>query len=275
VNNSIARQRTAEEASKIVRRIHEPMKRTARTAARRSKDMRNVFTVVLLSAMLAGSVSAVYAQPPVDGEYKTQLGEFLEGRYSIAWPGGNGYEDLGNPIHVESWDGSALGTEWRIYCPIIASVVTLYNIPVGPGSYIASYLIVYVGGNAWLDGSGPWGGGDPSYSGVVSTYIETRSVQVVSNVLTGLNSDHAIEANIVGYPSDCVALAIGNSAWIGDTPQHGAKPAGYPAYLDPGTCLAGGTQGHWGTATDLTLTVQGCEVGVEESSWGSVKARYR
>jgi hypothetical protein len=237
--------------------------------------MRNVFTVFVLSVMLVMGVSAAYAQPPIDGTYETQLGHFLEGRYSVSWPGANGYEDNGNSINVESWDGSALGTEWRIYCPIIANVQTLYNIPVGPGSYIASYLITYVGGNVWLDGAGPWGGGDASYSGVIGTYVEARQIQVTSNVLTALDSNHNLDANIVGYQSDCVAFAIGNSAWIGDTPQNGAKPADYPAFLDPSDCTGSGTAGHWGTATDLTLIVQGCEVGTETTSWGAVKAKYK
>lgn len=238
--------------------------------------MRNVITVFLLSAMLAMGVSAAYAQPPVDGTYLSDpAGPFLEGRYSISWPGANGYRDPGNILNVESWNGSALATQWRIYCPIIISSTELYKIPTGgPGTYIASYLITYVGGNVWLDGAGPWGGGAPSYTGVIDTYIEVRQVQVVSDVLTGADSNHNLSAHILGYPADCVAFAIGNSAWIGDTPQHGAKPAGYPDYLDA-TCAPAGTSGHWGTATDLTLIVQGCEVGTEATTWGAVKAIYR
>ncbi len=236
--------------------------------------MRNVFTVLLLSAMLAMGVSAVYAQPPVDGVYKTQDGDFLEGRYSVSWPGGNGYEDTGNLIHLESWNGAALGSEWRAFCPFVISVTTLFNIPTGPGSYIARFLIQYVGGSVWLDGGGIWGGGDPSYTGTIDSYIEIRDIQVVGNVLPALNSNHNLAAQITGHPLDCLAFAIGNTAWIGDTPQHGAKPADYPGFLDA-ACAATGSAGHWGTATDLTLTVEGCFVGTEETTWGGVKARYR
>jgi hypothetical protein len=236
--------------------------------------MRNAFTVLILSAMLALGISTAFAQPPVDGVYKTQDLDFLEGRYSISWPGANGYEDVGNVLNVESWDGATLGTEWRLYCPYIVNVFTLYYNDLGGGTVIAGYQIEYAGGAVWLDGSGPWGGGDASYSGLIQTHMEIRSVQIVAGTLTGLDSDHSTSATITGYPSDCVLFAIGNSAWIGDTPQHGAKPADYPAFLD-GNCDPVGTDGHWGTATDLTLTVQGCAVSTQEQSWGSVKSLYR
>jgi hypothetical protein len=237
--------------------------------------MRNVFTVLLLSAMLTLGVSAVCAQPPVDGIYKTQDGDFLEGRYSVSWPGANGYESAGNLINLESWNGAALGSEWKVFCPFIVSVTTLYNVPTGPpGTYIAGYLIHYASGSVWLDGAGNWGGGDASYTGTIDSYVEVRDIQVVSGLLTAADSNHNLAAHIIGYTSDCVAFAIGNSAWIGDTPQHGAKPADYPGFLDA-ACAATGTAGHWGTATDLTLTVEGCFVGTEESTWGGVKARYR
>lgn len=237
--------------------------------------MRNAFTVLLLATMLVVGTSIAYAQPPVDGVYKTQDLDFLEGRYSVAWPAGNGYEDIGNVIHQESWNGAALGTEWRIYCPLIANVLLLYNVPTGPaGTYIAGYQITYTGGTVWLDGAGPWGGGDPAYTGMITLYSETRSIQVVSDVLTALNSNHNLEAQVMGYAADCMQFAIGNTAWIGDTPQHGPKPADYPAFLDSG-CDPTGTAGHWGTSTDLTLTIQGCLVGTEETTWGAVKARYQ
>jgi len=238
-------------------------------------DMRNAFTVLLLSAIIAMCVPVAHAGPPVDGIYKTQDLDFLEGRYSIAWPGGNSYGDVGNVLHCESWDGASLGTEWRVFCPTIVDTVELYNVPLGGGSYIAGYQITYAsGGTIWLDGGGPWGGGDASYTGTIDTYMELRNVQVVAGTLTGLDSNHNLSAHIIGYPADCVTFAIGNSAWIGDTPQHGAKPADYPAYLDSG-CGATGTAGHWGTVTDLTLTVEGCEVSTEPSSWGAIKSRYK
>jgi hypothetical protein len=182
---------------------------------------------------------------------------------------------VGNALHAESWDGATLGTQWKIFCPTIVDTTRFLYLPLGGGSYIAKYLITYAGGGTvWLDGGGPWAGGDASYTGTIDTYIEARDVQVVAGTLTGLDSNHNLAAHINGYPSSCVAFAIGNSAWIGDTPQSGAKPADYPAFLDA-SCNPTGTAGHWGTATDLTIVVQGCELSTEETTWGAVKARYK
>jgi hypothetical protein len=236
--------------------------------------MRNAFTVLLLSAMLALGAATVSAQPPQDGVYKTQDLDFLEGRYSIAFPGANTFLDAGNLINLESWDGSALGTEWRIFCPFIASVITLYYNDLGGGTISAGYLIQYAGGDVWLDGAGPWGGGDAFYTGTITHYSENRGVIIIAGNLTGLNSDHNLDADVDNYPSDCVGFVIGNTAWLGTTTTHGPKPADFPAFLAP-DCSPSGTAGHWGTATDLTLTVSGCEVGTEEATWGSVKSIYR
>lgn len=235
--------------------------------------MRNAFTVLMLATMLAVGVSSALAQPPVDGVYKTQDLDFIEGHYSVSWPAGNSFEDNGNLMHMESWDGAALGTEWRIFCPFIANVTTLYYNDLGGGTIIAGYLIEYVGGNVWLSGSGPWGGGDPAYTGSVTQYRETRNVQIIAGTLTGIDSDHSVNADIDGY-QECVTFGIGNSEWFGTTTTHGPKPADFPAFLDA-NCGATGTAGHWGSATDLTLTVFSCTVSTQDESWGAVKALYR
>ena len=39
--------------------------------------------------------------------------------------------------------------------------------------------------------------------------------------------------------------------------------------------MQAGSMGHWGDIRDLTLTIQGCAVSTESSSWGAVKALYR
>lgn len=240
--------------------------------------MRNAFTVLVLSVMLVLGVSAAYAQAPLDGTYKTQDNDFLEGRYSIAWPGGNTYQDANNLLHAESWDSNngALGSQWKIVCPYIVSVQMLYHVvpnPADPTSYVEGWLVTYAGGTVWLDGSGPWGGGDPSYTGNITSCVSTRGLTVTSGNVVALDMNQSMSADIVGYASDCVTFGIGNTAWLGDTAQQGPKPADFPAFLDS-NCDPNGTAGHWGTATDLTITVQGCEVGTEETSWGAVKSLY-
>ncbi|HEU4366577.1 MAG TPA: hypothetical protein VFT13_14065, partial [Candidatus Krumholzibacteria bacterium] len=53
-----------------------------------------------------------------------------------------------------------------------------------------------------------------------------------------------------------------------------AKPADYPDYRDA-NCNAGPTDGHWGDIRDLTVSVTGCAVSTEQSTWGGVKSLYR
>ncbi|MDH3198120.1 MAG: hypothetical protein OEO21_07750, partial [Candidatus Krumholzibacteria bacterium] len=88
-------------------------------------------------------------------------------------------------------------------------------------------------------------------------------------------------AHLVGYAADCVAFGIGNGVLIGDTDPNlipitdtNVKPADYPDFL-VNCAVDNGSDGHWGDLTDLTLTVRGCEVPVEETSWGAVKSIYR
>jgi len=236
--------------------------------------MKSGILVLGLAATVAFGATIALAQAPVDGTYKTSLGDFLEGRSSNAWLAPNTPHVFGNGLHGQSWDGATLGTEWEISCPTIANVVLLYDLVIGGNGHRA-YLITYVGGTVTLDGSGPWGGGDPSYNGVIDTYTETRTEQYAGGVLVGHNSNHSVSAHIVGYPADCVAFGIGNGVLIGDTDPNvipgtdtNVLPADYPAF-----CLAV-PDGHWGDVTDLTLSVQGCLVPVEETSWGAVKAIY-
>ena len=233
--------------------------------------MRNVILVSILAVVLAVGALAAYAGPPVSGTYKSSNGQFDEGREASSWPGTNGFLSPGNVLHAESWDGSALGGDWKILCPTVLDTLLIFS-TVSAGTGHMSYLLTYTGGYIELGGAGPWAGGDALYTGVIDSYYETRSMQFVDGVMVGSVSDHSVDAHIVGYPAKCVAFGIGNGVWLGNSP--GAKPADYPDYRDA-TCAAGPTNGHWGDIRDLTLTVQGCEVSTERASWGAVKALYR
>jgi hypothetical protein len=234
-----------------------------------------------LTAAVALGVTAALAQPPLDGTYKSSAGDFLEGRSSTSWiTPVNDPPQAGNMLHGQSWDGAALVAEWNVSCPVTVGVLLLFDAVVG-GNGHRGYLITYIGGTIWLDGAGPWGGGDASYSGVIDSYTETRTEQYSGGNLVGANSNHSVSAHIVGYPADCVAFGIGNGVLIGDTDPNlipitdtNVKPADYPDFLV--NCAVDNlSDGHWGDLTDLTLTVRGCEVPVEKTSWGAVKSIYR
>ena len=236
------------------------------------EGMRNAILISILTVVLVAGAASVYAGPPVNGTYKSSNGQFDEGREASSWAAGGGFLSTGGVLHAESWDGAALGGDWKIVCPQVVSVSLIVDLVFG-GNGQRIYQIDYSGGYITLGGVGtPWSGGDPSYTGAIDTYTEIRTVLYSANVKVGSVSDHAVSAHLQGYTQSCMTWAIGNGAWLGETPA--PKPAGYPTFLDP-ACGNTATTGHWGDITDLTLSVTGCAVGTKEATWGNVKSLYR
>jgi hypothetical protein len=233
--------------------------------------MRNAILVSGLATTMAIGALSAYAGPPVTGTWKSTNGDFDNGREASSWAAGSEL-DLGNVLHAESWDGSALGGDWKVLCPVVASVQLLYSTVFGGNGHKA-YLITYGGGTLVLDGAGPWAGGDAAYVGVIDSYHETRTIQFAGGVKVGAVSNHDAIAHLQGYPM-CMSWGQANGAWLGESPN--AKPAGYPDYRDA-NCSAGPTTGHWAQITSLTISVggSGCQVPTEPSSWGNVKSLYR
>lgn len=248
--------------------------------------MKSALRILLVVMVVATSVTVSHAQPPVEGTYKsTDLGGLmLVGRSSHSWTSSpDGRLSNGNVGRFLSWDGGTLGTQWSISCLEIVNVALILDAVFG-GNGQRIYQITYASGGAlFLDGAGPWGGGDPTYDGVITQFSEFRTLQYAGGVLTGANSSFNGAADILGYTSSCIALGIGNDALVGDTDcgtyPPGAcgggfpLPAGYPAFLDP-NCDATPSIGRWGTTTAITLNVVGCAVPTKESTWGDVKSHY-
>jgi hypothetical protein len=232
------------------------------------EGMRNAILISVLTIVLMIGAASVTAGPPVNGTYKSTLGQFDEGREGSSWAGG-GFLSVGNVLHAESWDGGALGGDWKIVCPLAVAVILIDDSVIG-GNGHRIYMITYAGGYVELGGAGPWAGGDASYTGSIDTYAEFRTIQYVGGVKVGSDSDHSVNARLNGYTSTCVVWGIGNGVWRGE----GALPAGHPAYLDPNCGLWPGV-GHFGDIRDLTISIHGCAVATEEATWGSVKALYR
>jgi hypothetical protein len=232
--------------------------------------MRNAILISILTIVLMVGTASVYAGPPINGTYKSSDGDFDEGREASSWLGG-GFLSTGNVLHGQSWNGVALGGDWKILCPQVVSVVLIVDLVVG-GNGQRIYQIDYTGGFVELGGAGPWGNGDPSYTGAIDTYTEIRTVLYTGGVKVGSVSDHAVSAHLQGYTQTCMTWAIGNGAWLGESP--GVKPANYPTYNDA-ACNPTGASGHWGDITDLTLSITGCAVGTENKTWGGVKSLYR
>jgi hypothetical protein len=104
----------------------------------------------------------------------------------------------------------------------------------------------------------------------------------VNNAVVGAVSDHSVTAHIQGYPESCISWAIGNGVLRGGEYPffntgvlQNSKPANYPDFHTYNCILAPVEYGHWDDIRDLTLSITGCAVATDPTTWGAVKAKYR
>ncbi|MCK4548044.1 MAG: hypothetical protein KAW17_11460 [Candidatus Eisenbacteria sp.] len=225
-------------------------------------------TTLFTLALVAVSLPAL-AGSPLEGEYTSLTGDMLAGRFSESWFGG-GQGQIGNVVHAQSWNGSFLGSEWSIYCPVLAETPELINDGVDPvsGNGMREYRSVYAGGLFWLDGAGAWGSGDPVYTGTLDYYIHHTTFIFYNWVPIAYTTNADFAGQFDGYCM-CI-LGIANAASVGQ----GAQPADYPMFLDD-NCEDWTGQGEWGMVADVTLSIFDCASGAEPTTWGSIKTLYR
>ncbi|MFQ5511189.1 MAG: hypothetical protein ACE5EO_05005 [Candidatus Krumholzibacteriia bacterium] len=237
--------------------------------------MKNLILASCLIASVGLAVPA-YAAAPLDGVYNsTDLGGTIPvGRYTESWTMPNGYLMTGNTVKAESYNG-VLGTVWRYECPSIAFAPMLIVDTVNPvtGNGNQTWMKTYTGGTFWLSGTGPWANAEPEYTGVVDTYVEFETIIFSSFNRVGAVSNVQATGHFNGFPGSCVSFAVGNGAWMSDTGIM-AKPPGFPPFLQKDTCTPTAVMGSWWTVSALTLTISGCAVPVEESTWGAIKSLY-
>lgn len=227
-----------------------------------------VLTLLLAGTSLAG--------PPLVGSYNSvdNGGPVYVGHYTEGWDASGSAIKAGTTLNAESWDGAVLGTQWRYWCSTESADAFLWvdNIDAqGNGQRV--YLKTFSGGYIWLSGTGPWANGDPQYTGVITHYNETETVQYVNWVPIGAVTSVNAKATFDNYAL-CMTFYIGNGYRIGTTDLGDVKPAGYPDFLDPG-CSATRTLGAWWDFDDVILTINGdCTVATQESTWGAVKSLY-
>jgi hypothetical protein len=229
---------------------------------------------LLLIALLAG---AAFAQAPVNGSYSsTDIGGLVYvGRYSEGWDSGGGAIFAGTTLNCQSWDGASLGTQWKYWCSTASSDAILMSDTVkGNGNGTRTYMKTFVGGYMWLDGAGPWGGGDVEYTGVIDTYIEYETITYEAFVPIAAVTNVEVTAHFDSYPQPCMTFYIGNGTRVATTEIGETIPADYPGLLDP-SCDATRTEGAVWDFYSITLTVSDCEIATKESSWGAIKSMYR
>jgi hypothetical protein len=219
-----------------------------------------------------------FAGPPVNGTYtSTDIGgSMLPGRYSENWTPAK--LSVGNTLNEQSWDGGTLGTQWHWYCPWITfPPALLLNTVNGLGNGIKIWKVTYSGGYCWLDGAGPWAGGDPSYLANITTWNAIVTETYSNFVEVGTVRNHDARAVFVGYDQNCMSLSVTNTEKLGDT-NGGPLAPNYPDFWNWTTCTDIGTAGpgEWGDVDSITYTILGCEpLPVTPTTWGAVKSRYR
>lgn len=244
--------------------------------------MRNAILVSILTVVLVLGAAAVYAGPPLSGTYKSTNGDFDEGTATTSWAPG-GYLGANNLLFARSSSGGVFTNDWQVSCASVASAVLI--VPKFGANGQEIWQITYApGSGVQLGGPGnPWDGGDATYPGIIDSYVEIRTVQYVSNKIVGAVSDHAISAHLVGYNESCVAWAIGNGVLRGGTTNplftyptlESVKSSAYPDFPSAGCFFSANGTGHWDDIRDLTLSITGCAVKTEQSTWGAVKSMYR
>ena len=235
-------------------------------------------TAVLTLLMLVIIPTLSLAGPPLNGDYTTLDlgGPVSTGRAAESWDLGGGQFLAGTTLNAQSWNGAALGTEWRFTCGTETSpAVLLVDNVNGSGNGNRTYVKTFVGGQIWLSGAGPWGNGDPVYSGPITSFTEFETVQYSSGVAIVAVSNVQAVAHFDNYPALCVAFTTSNGVRLGTTDNAGVKPANYPDFIASGTCAPTRTLGSWWNLNDMIISISGCQVPVKNSTWGSLKASYR
>jgi len=226
----------------------------------------------------------VLAGPPANGFYFSEAGQFLNGRFSEAYIGG-GQGQVGNTVHALSWDGTALGTEWGVFCPVLDVPPELIENGLDAnGNGHLTWRSTYRGGTFWLSGAGAWGGGDPFYTGIVYDYVHTTTMQYLNWQIVGYDTNAQLKG-LFDYYESCIMLTIANATLVG---MDGVPPADYPVLkhggpsgptFGPGTtdvCEdAVDVHGEWGDVHSITLVINNCGLATQPTSWGAVKSLYR
>jgi hypothetical protein len=237
--------------------------------------MKRTFAMVILLALAL--LPVVADATPVSGIFNStdMGGVLLTGRASTWRPGIN--SGLPHVLHLQSWNGTTLGTQWDVSCSTENTAFNVVDNRVGGNGTIV-YTSVFSGGTfTFTAGGWPWGDGTGTLNN--STLITTVQYVMIGGNSTPVAS--VVNGNTTGlFSNGCLlSFVIANGSGVGETNSATptvTKPATFPAFLD-GTCglaSAGQQFGTWGNVITITMGID-CSVPVENSTWTQVKASYR
>jgi len=239
-------------------------------------NMNKVSVVVLaLAGLLAGSALATC--PDVLGIWSScpELNPdfpMLNGRYSEGWCSAVGPLQPGNAINAMSWDGAALGLEWKMWgMNINAAGATLTFDGVTGGNGVRVYQIPYDGGEFWLSGEGSWNqGDDDDLYGTINDFLVVASVTYIGGQVVAEVANITFTGVFDACPEQnaCVIeFGITNAQLIWRSDWAAPMPTDYPAFL----CDA--TTGELFITCCITISIN-CAVEAEAQSWSAVKELF-
>ena len=227
-----------------------------------------------VSLLLTLTAAQAWAVDPLPGVYNsTDLGGLVTlGRATQSWAlplnAQNGLQDV---FSSASWNGAALGTQWKFSCGVQPAVQTVQDHRDAAGTGSVVFTNTFAGGGFWLSKNGPWGNGVNNLTGTINATHEIVTVVYVANV--PMQARVNVDASGVFDGSECVlTFVIANGIGLGDTDAL-PKPPGYPDFLDPG-CGATRLYGSWGDMSQITMRID-CPLPTHDSTWGRVKMLYR
>jgi hypothetical protein len=235
---------------------------------------RSLRVTSFVSILITLATATAWAVDPAPGTYNsTDLGgSVLLGRASQSWEQPlNAQQGLNDVFNSQSWNGAALGTQWRFSCGVQPAVQTVQDNRNGSGTGSVVFTNSFSGGTFWLSMAGPWGDGVNDLTGTNNATQEIVTVVYVNNVpqQARINVDSSGEFD----GSDCVlTFSIANGIGGGDTDLL-PKPPGYPDFLDV-ACGATRSFGSWGDISQITMRID-CPVPSRGTTWGRVKTLYR
>lgn len=245
--------------------------------------MKLFLSIVMLIAMATTAVAQAPLPPAAGIYYSDPLpgSSFVSGHFSESWVGTGRDGQLGNTINAASWDGTDLGTVWKLWCPSIASppeFVRDTRDENGSGEVV--WHTEYLGGHFWLSQNGPWSSDNAiDFTGDCLSFDVTTTYQFVFGEVIGIRSNVTMQGRFdlldPSWDDFCMVYEINNAAFFGNTDDVGPLPAEFPPFIDDNCQTGTMSRGGWGDVTHITMRIIGCTVPAEETSWGAVKALYQ
>lgn len=236
--------------------------------------MKYCFTL-LCCLVLAGAASAQC--PSAIDTWSTTNGTMLPGRASEAWCGVPPYPFQpgvpGNTQNAMSWNGTALGTQWKTWGMSInaAGAVLLSDMVDANGNGSRTYGTHYDGGQFWLSATNTWSDGIADLTGSLTSYYVVITITYVNFNAVGATSSITFTGSFdnCAATNNCrITFTIANAFLIWGSGQVTPMPANYPSFL------CGATMGQLFDICCISMQIQ-CAVTDEPTSWGRVKSLYR